>query len=60
MTTHYSSLVEAGNGGGFVFAGITLFLMESEGEGGGESVVAKRVLRGGGGEGGKSNSFIFN
>ena len=24
------------------------------------SVVAKRVLRGGGGEGGKSNSFIFN
>ena len=42
MTTHYSSLVEAGNGGGFVFAGITLFLMESEG-GGGESVVAKIV-----------------
>ena len=34
MTTHYSSLVEAGNGGGFVFAGITLFLMESEGGGG--------------------------
>ena len=41
MTTHYSSLVEAGNGGGFVFAGITLFLMESKG--GGESVVAKIV-----------------
>ena len=33
MTTHYSSLVEAGNGGGFVFAGVTLFLMESEGGG---------------------------
>ena len=47
MTTHYSSLVEAGNGGGFVFAGITLFLMESEG--GGKSVVGGRGRWGGSG-----------